>query len=403
MSPDLVVEIVVGATATYAVATLLGALLARFGFPLPPGDKRVGCVDGLRGYLALSVLIHHFIIWIQVTRLNGHWAHPSVHFFDQLGAAGVALFFMTTGLVFYPRVLAGFRACSWPAIFITRLFRIVPLIAFSVFVITLIIINRTGHGLNGNFPLDAMKWIATWSEPPLLGYADSGRLNAYVLWSLWYEWVFYLLVLPACALAMDLIRGLLPSWVLPATLLTGSLAAQALRLPGSLFLYLPLFATGMLAYECQRRERLAKQFRKSLATVIAAAGLTIGMVMFETPFAFALPLFAFFFICVACGNQMGGLLRTRASLVIGECSYGIYILHGVLLSALFVDAAALTQPLSQTAILALMPLAALGAMVLTPVTYMAIERPGIRLGSWLAKRWTGRSLRTDSRSVEVAP
>lgn len=43
---------------------------------------------------------------------------------------------MTTGLVFYPRVLAGFFKTSWPATYATRVFRIVPLILFSVIIIT---------------------------------------------------------------------------------------------------------------------------------------------------------------------------------------------------------------------------------------------------------------------------
>ena len=246
---------------------------------------------------------------MQVTSLGGSWEQPSVHLFEQLGAGGVALFFMTTGLVFYPRVIAGFRICSWPAIYITRLFRIVPLIGVSVIIMTSIIAVRTGHGLDSAFPMAFVKWVTSWSEPPLLGYSDSGRLNAYVLWSLRYEWLFYIFVLPACALAMDLIRGRLPSWTVPIALLVGAFTARLLHITTiGIVTYLPLFAIGMLAFECQRHENIARPLRTSGAGIVAAAALGIGLTAFQTPYTFALPLFSYFFICVACGNTMGGLL-----------------------------------------------------------------------------------------------
>lgn len=55
------------------VATVVADLAVRGGFPVPGGARRIGCVDGMRGYLALSVMIHHFAIWIQVTRMDGQW------------------------------------------------------------------------------------------------------------------------------------------------------------------------------------------------------------------------------------------------------------------------------------------------------------------------------------------
>jgi peptidoglycan/LPS O-acetylase OafA/YrhL len=395
--------ILAGAAMAYLAATLAGQLVARAGFPLPSGNRRIGCVDGLRGYLALSVLIHHFIIWMQITALGGIWEEPSVHLFEELGAGGVALFFMITGLVFYPRVLVGFRVCSWPAIYITRLFRIVPLIGVSLIFITSIIAVRTGQGLDRSFPMAFVKWVTTWSEPPLLGYPDSGRLNAYVLWSLRYEWLFYIFVLPTCALAIDLTRGWAPSWTVPTALLAIGLVARLVHVPIGMFAYLPLFAIGMLAFECQRRENIARLLRTSGAGIVAAAALGIGLTAFQKPYTFALPLFGYFFICVACGNTMGGLLRTKGALVLGECSYGIYLLHGILLSLLFVDAAGLTGSLTAGQLPLLLPLAATAIVLLTSATYLLVERPSIQIGSWFASLWNGRQLRTDTSKFEVAP
>lgn len=366
---------------TFLVATLVGELIARAGFLLPIGN-RVGCIDGLRGYLALSVLAHHFIIWIQISRLGGSWSAPTVNFFNNLGAGGVALFFMTTGFVFYPRVLAGFRATSWTSTYTSRVFRIVPLIIVSVALITGIISLRTGHGFDASFPKAAAEWITSWGEPPLLGYADSGRLNAYVLWSLWHEWLFYLFVLPTCALGMDLIRGRAPSWTIPLGLLLISLVFRRCSWLRGTSQFLPLFAVGMLAFECQLHDALRQVLRGKLFAITALVSLVIGMVSAPTPYnPVQVALYGFFFICIACGNDLIGLLRTNGSLVLGECSYGIYLMHGIFLSLLFWDGASAIRDFSANKIPVLLPFVALGVVCVTAVSFLVIEQPAIRAGS----------------------
>ncbi len=383
-------SLIAGAMLAFLVATLAGSLVGRTAFPLPAGDRRIGCIDGLRGYLAISVVVHHFIIWIQDARLGAGWSAPSVHLFNQMGAGAVALFFMATGFVFYPRIVAGFRTCSWPAVYLTRVFRIVPLVGVSVAIITVVIALRTGHALDRSFPAAAAKWLTAWSQPALLGYEDSGRVNAYVLWSLWYEWLFYVFVFPACALAMDLVRGRAPTWVVPVALLTGSLVARGVGFSLPMLTYLPLFALGMIAFECQRQAVLVRVLQTRYATVAAGTALAVGMTGFETPFYFALPLFGFFFICVACGNSLGGVLRTRASLVLGECSFGIYLLHGILLSVVFVDGHVVTDLLTTSQLAMLLPLVAGLAAILASFTFTTLERPAFRFGGQLAKLWVAR-------------
>jgi peptidoglycan/LPS O-acetylase OafA/YrhL len=401
--------IAIGGAAAYLIATLSANRIAKAGFPLPLAERRIGHIDGLRGYLAISVILHHFIIWMQVTRLGGSWTQPSINLFQQLGAGAVALFFMTTGLLFYPHVLTGLRAGSWPAIYTKRLFRILPMSLFSVAVVTVIICLRTGRAFDTNFPLAALKWLTAWDEPPLLDYPDSGRLNAYVLWSLWYEWQFYLFVLPACALTMDLIRGRLPSWVLPVTLIAGAFTAQTLQNQSGMLILLPLFATGMLAFECQSREEIASALRSPTASIMAGLSLAIGINAFSWPYTVALPFFGFFFICVACGNDMGGSLRTKGALVLGECSYSIYLLHGVVLNVVFVDGAALIAPIPTAWLPALLPIITIVVMLVTPLTYLWVERPAVRAGSQLARACAKARLhimarrRIDSPEHEVAP
>ncbi len=406
--PYFLCILLLAATVALAAATLTASGLRRLGFPLPAADRRIGCVDGLRGYLALSVMIHHFFIWIQSTRLGGSWRPPDINILNELGAGGVALFFMTTGLVFYPRILSGLRTTSWPTVYITRIFRILPLVAVSVSIVTAIIILRTGDAPDRSYIGSAAHWLSAWSEPNLLGYADSGRINAYVLWSLKFEWIFYLLLLPICAAAMDGVRYFkFPTWTTPVLLLVGSLVGRvvlSLRHVHLDFLqYLPLFAIGMLAFECQSRQRFAELLTKPAAGIGAGLALVLGMSAAQFPYTLALPFFGIFFITVACGNSLGGLLTTRGALVLGECSFGLYLLHGIILDILFTDAKPLFDSLKTGNVPTLLPVVMVAAVLTAATTYLIIERPMIRLGRWLARWFVGRGIRITNPEAEVAP
>jgi peptidoglycan/LPS O-acetylase OafA/YrhL len=403
------------ALAALVVATVVADLIGRFRFPLPPEERRLGCVDGLRGYLALAVLTHHVLVWILTTRMGVAWGPLAIPFFNQLGVGAVGLFFMTTGLVFYPRVLAGLRRTPWLTVYISRLFRIVPLVTVGVGIITVIIMARTGAKPDLHYIGAAVHWISSRGEPPILGYPDSGRINAYVLWSLWYEWLFYLFLLPICAGAMDLVRALrLPSWVVPVALFVIGvgidIAGVLLQFDPDGFVFLPVFAIGMLAFELQLRPKVRAALSKPYVAVIAAAGLLLGMATTAEPYFFSLPLFGFFFICVACGNGFGGILRSRGSYVLGECSFGIYVLHGIVLDVLFVDAGAILKPLGLTALPLLAPVAAVVVALVTAATFLLVERPAIQTGKrfsrWLALKRAvpGRvdALQTDEASRQAS-
>ncbi len=379
------------AVASVYVATAIAGRIGALGFPLPVESKRLGCIDGLRGYLALCVMLHHFYIWVLTTRLGGAWSPPTIPVLNQLGAAAVALFFMATGLVFYPRILAGVRATSWTSVYVARVFRIMPLVVFSVAIVTLIIMLRTGAMPNPSYVGAVARWISTWAEVPLLGYPDSGRINAYVLWSLKYEWLFYLLLLPLSAAAMDGVRSRdWPSWLVPAGLLAGSLAIRLTSrwtgISGDFLLYLPLFAVGMLAFEMQMRPRIRQALDQPWVAAAAVAAVAVGAVTTQFPYGASLPLFGFLFVCVACGNNVLGLLSTRGARVLGECSFGLYLLHGIVLDVLFVDGRGLIAALPTVALPVLLLLAVAIVVPLTALAFVLIERPAIGLGKSAARR-----------------
>jgi peptidoglycan/LPS O-acetylase OafA/YrhL len=398
-----VLMILISSLCAFFVVTWVAARLPEIGFPLPGGRGRIGCIDGLRGYLALAVMVTHFTIWLQITRLGGVWEGPTIRFLANLGRGGVALFFMTTGLLFYPKILKGFRAISWPTLFVGRGFRLLPMLILSVAIATGIVILRTGNVFSADYPVAMIKWISGWDEPNLLDYPNSFWLNAGVLWSLGFEWVFYFAILPAAALAIDFKKSSWPTWVVPAALVVAAVAAHSLAKSAIFIRYLPLFGVGMLVFEAQRADRVAIFMRKPIVGLMSLIGLITALCFTDNPYTFGLILYTPFFLCVACGNTFWGVLATKGALVLGECSFGIYLMHGLVLNLLFIDGDRLIANVSTTALpWILVPMFPI-VLALTAVLYVVVERNGMKAGAAFVAWFSGRRPDIREQDAEVAP
>lgn len=405
---SMYVPLFVAAMATLLIATFVADRIGSLGFPLPRSDHRLGCLDGLRGFLALSVLIHHFGVWIGITQFDGSWAEPSANLITQLGAGAVGLFFMTTGMVFYPRVLEGFAATPWRSFFITRVFRIVPVVATSIAIVTVIITSRTSARPDLAYIAAAVQWLTSWGEPPLLGYPDSGRMNAFVLWSLWYEWIFYLCVLPACAGLMDIVRvRKLPTWLVPvlviATGIGGRIALGSALKGTDIFRYLPLFGVGMMSYEIRNRQWISDFLTRRVVALVAAFLLFGAMMATRNPYGIGLPAFALFFVCVGCGNTFFSVLSNRGALVLGECSFGLYALHGIVLDSAFTSIIPRHMEGDGWGLALILPVLAVAALLFSVGSYLVVERPSIIAGKSIARRLDRRARRFKHSELEVAP
>ena len=379
------------AAATYVTAAYVGRALNRAGMALPRPAGRYDCIDGLRGYLAVSVMIFHFVIWMGLTRSGPSWVPSSINPYNSLGAGSVGLFFMVTGFLFYPRILSGLRGTNWAGVYIGRVFRIIPMTLLSVVLVTVIIIGRTHVLPDKTYIPAAAEWLTGWKEPPLLGYGGAARTNCYVLWTLWYEWLFYLVVLPACALAADILRHWLPSWLLPVFLLAGALTARHFHGFGGWPTMLPMFAIGMLAFEWRQNDRVRAWLAGRAMAPPALACLALGMVRQGNPYGeWQLPLFGVFFLAVACGNDFGGVLRAPGARLLGECSFGIYLLHSLALSLIFVEGGSVMARLSLNALPVLLPPIALAVICVCALLHVTVEEPAIRLGRSIARRLLAR-------------
>lgn len=372
--------------AIVAAALLTAAACGRW-IGSPAGSDRLARIDGLRGYLALFVFVHHGRIWYDYLH-TGRWEAPASNLYTHLGQSSVALFFMITGFLFFGRVLAGRQApIDWPRLALSRVLRLAPLY-FSVLVLLGIAIWLLSEGElkvpAGQLALDALRWASftIFGAPDLNQFGNTWRITAGVTWSLPYEWLFYA-SLPLQAL-------LLRARVSLGALLLG---AGALALILSVFqprpIHLATFAFGMLAAWLARWRHWQDFAARPLAGVLVVVALLLLVLGF--PGLYRLPplmSLGLAFSLIAGGCDLFGLLRWRPSVLLGEISYSVYLLHGIVLFTLFhgivgVDAAARWSPLVYSAVVvALTPL----LVALCTLSFVAIERPGIRATDRLLRR-----------------
>jgi peptidoglycan/LPS O-acetylase OafA/YrhL len=357
----------------------------------PPTDVavRVNTIDGLRGLLALAVFFHHAAIWRQYL-LIGEWRLPPSRLYANLGPAGVSVFFMITGYLFWSQMLKARGRPDFLKLYIGRLFRIVPLYLVLA-IIVLATVGFATHWRLNERPLAVAAEVArslaggALSIPrEINAYPGAWFISAGVTWSLRYEWIFYASLIVTAFFARARLGGVL----LPLV----GLAAAVLILRGhdafgpALLL---LFSVGMIAAAIQKPLASAlgriPQWALSLAAVGAVALAVTG---FDGMYAIAPELMlGIGFLLIVSGATMFGLLMTRPARRLGDISYGIYLLQGpVLLLAFSLPGLTTAAAASPAAHWSLVALAAVALTAFATLTHSLVERPGIQAGRWASRK-----------------
>ncbi|KIF62387.1 acyltransferase family protein [Pseudomonas fluorescens] len=387
------------APAAYLLATVTAALLLR---AVPKiarhlqhsGESRYASIDGLRGYLAFGVFVHHSIItWIFLR--TGVFEFPPSNFYSMLGQGSVALFFMITGFLFWSRLLAQGRQHDWLAFGISRVFRLYPLylpLMLAVFVTVFYLQNWQLKEPVSQLFKQGLLWL-TFDRPDVNQYPQTGMLISNVTWTLAYE-VFFYLALPLAALVF-VYRG---NWLQVVLCLIGIYALyQLVGWEHSLKKhFLASFLGGIAAAYWVRRPQLVAWSRTTLASVIALVALALAFTVFNRAFKTA-PLFllSLFFVIVASGNTLFGALKPRSIRWLGEISYSTYLLHGFVLW-LMVQRLPLALDLDARETWVYLPLMAACTCLLiliSSATFLYIEQPGMNAGrnvvQWIRQRQKG--------------
>jgi peptidoglycan/LPS O-acetylase OafA/YrhL len=349
--------------AVCALCLLIGAALAR-----SSGFFRERLADGLRGFLALGVFGVHAVN-MYTLHASGVWATGIAPFYSSAARAGVALFFVITGFLFWLRVLRAGDAFDTRAFFVSRLRRLTPMYAMSVLMVLAVVAAASGF-VPRESPVALARELRPWlsfgfmETGPLNGVADAHYVNA-VYWTLAYEWMFYV-ALPFLALFA---RGPKGGVALAAAVLV--FGAQAPIVYNFLF--------GALAAWLVHRRMLAGRLDSPWLAPVPLAALAV---YFAAPgmhgLAQAAALFVFF-VFVVHGYSVLGLLRTRPAQFLGMISYSIYLTHCIALFATVraVDALVPVASLDAVQYWLLAALAAAGCIALSALTYRFVEYPFI--------------------------
>jgi peptidoglycan/LPS O-acetylase OafA/YrhL len=315
--------------AIIATAAVFARFNAFYRLELARTSHRELSLDGLRGMAALMVAVHHAALcrtWLD----TGDFVHTNSWLPQIFGPAGVILFFMLTGCLFWGKARAGKGWMNPLRLWRGRVYRIAPLYLFSLILVLLAAtVDMGGQWMSlANWSsllrllgLGAWHWHA-------VGHMYPGEYNANVIWTLWFEWRFYL-ILPFIAwLALGRkICGLTPAvYVFVAAGFCFDLFE-----PAGLY-----FILGMLCSELIQTQPIRTPLQRPWAAIAAllAGALLCYLARDILPLTgpsdslaiACLPVF----MVVAAGNTLFGLLIRPAMRCLGAMSFSLYLLHGII-------------------------------------------------------------------------
>ncbi|MFI4954970.1 MAG: acyltransferase family protein [Gammaproteobacteria bacterium] len=342
--------------------------------------SRFKSIDGLRGYLALFVFLHHSMIWFFYLKL-GRWQLPPSNLYINFGKIGVALFFIITGFLFSFKLLdarKNQKSINWSLLFFSRVFRLVPLYFVVILILSLIVLVLTHFALVSSmsvFTHTLLYWFGftVFGHPDINGVFGTWIIMAGVAWSLPYEW-FYYFSLPLFGLFIGLRVPVLCVLISVASVyLFYVLKFEAVHLYYFLVGILSAFFVGNRMIKTLATHKISDYVLAILLLVsFLSSELKGGKV--------SLIIFFIFFVAITNGNTLFGILTNKISIFLGEMGYSLYLLHGIILFTVFkfvfgFSAASSFSPLGYWVIVSI---CASILVVCSFATYTWIEAPAMR-------------------------
>jgi peptidoglycan/LPS O-acetylase OafA/YrhL len=314
-------------------AAIATAYFIAWRFGSPPEQGRYTTIDGLRGFLAFFVFLHHSSVWYYYLR-TGFWDMPPSNLFTHFGQSSVTFFFMITGFLFFTKILDGKqKGIDWGRLFISRFMRLAPLYIFVVILVFIIVGILSNGKLNEPFSkltLNAIRWLSLGilGAPNLNSIDPTKIIVAGVTWSLRYEWFFYF-SLPLLALTVQMRPPL-------AYLIIGVVSVAGLSIWHAETPHLLAFLGGIMTSILVKVDGFRKFSEKKITSFLILGLITTTVSAFSTAHAvIPILLLSLAFSLIAGGNSLFKVLTSPVSRTLGEMAYSIYMLHGIVLFVLF--------------------------------------------------------------------
>jgi peptidoglycan/LPS O-acetylase OafA/YrhL len=244
-----------------------------------------------------------------------------------------------------------------------------------------VVFYLSNWNLNTNW-VDLLKSIGNWALftintiPGINKYPDTSIIIARVVWSLPYEWFFYI-CLPL--IGFVLLKNK-PHWLTIAISLIVAVGFYSIH--GISIKHVLSFAGGGIAPFLLKYQIFKFNIKHwAVSVVVVLSVFSIGFFN-SAHHLVCKAIIAIIFTLIACGNNVFGLLKNQSLKLLGTISYSTYLLHGIVLFITFkiILVGNEFQNLSSNVF-------ALVIVILTPIivvisylTYLFIEKPFIDLG-----------------------
>jgi peptidoglycan/LPS O-acetylase OafA/YrhL len=302
--------------------------------PVNITNNRYETIDGLRGFLAMGVFIHHTTIWYQYLH-KGIWDVPKSNLYTLLGQGSVSLFFMITSFLFVSKILNAKEGhFNLKQFFISRLYRLTPLYLFTIVLLIVIVMCVTNWHLNVSvlqFLNSIVAWLlfSVFGNPSINNSDFTTFVNAGVVWSLPYEWLFYFFI-PILYMTVWRRKISIVFILLSAGFLTFFFIKN-----GFIWYHMMCFVGGAIAPIVIRYFPIYKKLNKHLVSVIILTVLFFIGKFDSSHKLVCIILLSLVFTFIALGNDIFGLLKSKSLQLLGEICYSTYLLHGIVLFVLF--------------------------------------------------------------------
>jgi len=292
-------------------------------------NSRFESLDGIRGFLAIGVFIHHAAIWHNYLQIK-LWQPAKTNLYNQLGQTSVSIFFMITAFLFVTKLLNTNQKINWNQFFISRFFRIVPMYLVSVVSIVLIVFSLCNWKLNvtpDSFSREMLSWLTfnIFSLPIINGSTLTYIINAYVTWSLAYEWFFYF-SLPIIAIFITKKINSITYIIISLIFCVVFYKFHELKLHHLLSFLGGMITPFIIKYNTKKINFNSIFFS---AVILVCLGLIL---CYRSSNGFICKfLIIIVFNIIALGNNLFGILKNSTLKFLGEISYSTYLIHAIIL------------------------------------------------------------------------